>query len=107
MTNGELRVPEKERKMVPMKFCPKCGSTDVFWAGVASALVALAVQILWVLRTCDLGGWKTSKFASRELESKEQTRKSIVTVASALIPQYLVRLSIHLLFSVHVQVIMY
>jgi len=51
MTNGELRVPEKERKMVPMKFCPKCGSTDVFWAQGLPQLWSL-----WQCRSCGYYG---------------------------------------------------
>jgi len=58
-------------------------------AGDASALVALAVQKLRILRISDLRGWKTSNFAPRKMERKGQTRKSTKAVASALISRYL------------------
>jgi predicted RNA-binding Zn-ribbon protein involved in translation (DUF1610 family) len=32
MVVKESTNKEKKKNSVPMKFCPKCGSTDIFWA---------------------------------------------------------------------------
>jgi predicted RNA-binding Zn-ribbon protein involved in translation (DUF1610 family) len=38
---------EKPRKQKPVKFCPKCGSTDVFWESGLPQLWSL-----WQCRNC-------------------------------------------------------
>ena len=51
MTIGERRGSEKKKKMGPLKFCPKCGSTDVFWAQGMPQLWSI-----WQCRNCGYYG---------------------------------------------------
>jgi predicted RNA-binding Zn-ribbon protein involved in translation (DUF1610 family) len=51
MTTGEHRGSEKKKKRMPLKFCPKCGSTDVFWAQGMPQLWSL-----WQCRNCGYYG---------------------------------------------------
>ena len=51
MATGERHVRVKEKKIVPLKFCPKCGSTDVFWAQGLPQLWSL-----WQCRNCGYYG---------------------------------------------------
>jgi hypothetical protein len=47
-------------------------------AGLASALVAVAVQKLWLLRTSNLGERKAGDETSRDMERKEYAEKTIM-----------------------------
>jgi predicted RNA-binding Zn-ribbon protein involved in translation (DUF1610 family) len=43
--------PDKPKKAHPFKFCPKCGSTEVFWAQGLPQLWSL-----WQCRNCGYHG---------------------------------------------------
>jgi len=51
MRTGKTQVPEKQTRKRGLKFCPKCGSTDVFWAQGMPQFWSL-----WQCKNCGYNG---------------------------------------------------
>jgi DNA-directed RNA polymerase subunit M len=71
MVAGKPRKTKKTRKpMVSFKFCPKCGSTDVFWAQGLPQLWSL-----WQCRNCGYRGALILEDGNLAVKLKEEWKK--------------------------------
>ena len=71
MPNDETPNKVEPKKMQAIKYCPKFGSTDVFWGiGYAAVLVVVAVQKMWLPCSIHLGKWKSRLETSGRMEKK-------------------------------------
>jgi DNA-directed RNA polymerase subunit M len=69
------QAPEKKKRKLPLKFCPRCGSTDVFWAQGLPQLWSL-----WQCRNCGYYGpaiLENGKLATKlqEIWKEKNTQK--------------------------------
>jgi transcription factor S len=67
---GKSKKPEKQRKAFSAKFCPKCGSTDVFWAQGLPQLWSL-----WQCRNCGYRGALILEDGNLAAKLQEEWRK--------------------------------
>jgi DNA-directed RNA polymerase subunit M len=61
---------EKPRKQKPIKFCPKCGSTDIFWASGLPQLWSL-----WQCKNCGYQGAFILEDGKLALKLQEKWKK--------------------------------
>jgi len=75
MLAGKPQKTEKPRKtMFSVKFCPKCGSTDVFWAQGLPQLWSL-----WQCRNCGYRGALILEDGNLAVKLQEEWEKKKTT----------------------------
>lgn len=85
MPNDETPNKVEAKKKRAFKFCLKCGSTDVFWAGYAAVMVAVAVQNMWLPWSIHLGKWQSRLETSGRMEKKGFYQETLTKLDSGLL----------------------
>ena len=71
MPNDETPNNVETKKKRAIKYCPKCGSTDVFWAqGMPQFWSLWQLQKMWLPWSIHLGRWKSRLETSGRMEKK-------------------------------------